>query len=430
MTPKEVNRAKTSGIVKQLNRILVNALGADHRHLLESDADVDPRHDAFWFVGGIDPTTIVKKQRKGVGWYDEFVDDPVDRPFQYTGKPFLALRHQHPLQPFETIDFDSLTSGNEKIPAVTIDPRALGFTTDHRHGTTTPGFWPGNVREYGFISYQDRNFLNIRREEFGEEDRQDALHSQGILSSYAWTFAQACYHGFSTFNDMNYPLATQTVITDGQFWSFYKYQLNTTCIHTNKVPDVNYRFNKCWGTKEMKLYDQIEDNGKLQGLNEDVLKNLVTFYMNQPKARDYNMKPLLGNKEKKVADLEDVKQRDWLEKLFKYVMSNRPRHRLTPEIYSWEKIYKIDHNTRPMARKLRFFELGINPFKRRLNEHQPQYIPRHKRARGIHDKKIWEPTYYPLDHRMNIPKEMSHSSFGAPRDKFAYKMDRKRKSYK
>ena len=180
----------------------------------------------------------------------------------------------------------------------------------------------------------------------------------------------------------------------------------------------------------MKLFDQIDDQGKLQGMNEEVLKNLVTFYVNSPVARDYNMKPLLGAKEKKVADLEDLKQRDWLEKTFKHIMSNRPRHRLTPEVYNWEKIYKIDHKTRPMARKLRFFELGINPFKRQLNEHQPKYIPRLKRARGIHDKKIWEPTYYPLDHRMNIPKERSHSSFGAPRDKHAFHMDRKRKSYK
>lgn len=374
---------------------------------------------------------MVKKRREGIDWHKEFADNPVDRPLQYAGKPILALRHQHPLQPFENIDFGSLTSANENIPSVTIDPRAHGFTTDHRHGTTTPGFWPGNVREYGLISYQDRDFLTGKKfKNQSQEDRQEALHSQGILSSYAWTFAQACFHGFSTFNDMDYPLATQTVITDGQFWSFYKYQLNTTCIHTNKIPDVNYRYNKCWGTDEMKLFDQIDDQGKLQGMNEEVLKNLVTFYVNSPEARDYNMKPLLGAKEKKVADLEDLKQRDWLEKTFKHIMSNRPRHRLTPEVYNWEKIYKIDHATCPMARKLRFFELGINPFKRQFNEHQPKYIPRLKRARGIHDKKIWEPTYYPLDHRMNIPKERSHSSFGAPRDKHAFHMDRKRKSYK
>lgn len=429
LSPNEIARAKTSGIVKQLNRILINTLGADNRHLYELDSDVDPRHEAFWFVGGIDPTRIVRKMKESIEWKKEFANDPINRPFQYIGSPFLALRHQYPLQPFEDVDFESIASDEKRIPQVTIDPRALGFFTDHRHGTTIPGFWPGNVREHGLISFQDRHFLSARKDALYIEDKQNALHSQGIVSSFAWLYAQACYQGFSTFNDMNYPLATQTVITDGQFWSFYKYQLNTTITHTS-VNGPNPRFNKCWGTKETKLFDEVDASGKLQGLNDDVLKNLIQFYINQPTARQHEMKPLLDVKGKKIADLEDVKQRTWLEKTFKHIVSNRPRHRLVPEIYNWEQIYKIDYNTRPLDRKLRFFQLGINPFKRRLNEHQPKYIPRHLRARGIHDKKIWEPTYYPLDHRMNIPKEMSHSMFGAPRSKFACKMDRKRKSYK
>lgn len=426
----DVARVKAGGIVKHLNRILVNALGPDNRHLYESDCDVEPRHEAFWFVGGIEPTVIVRKMRACRSWTRPYANDPVDRPFQYVSQPHLALRHQFPLAPFEQMDFDSLTAPNENIQPVTIDPRALGFFTEHRHGTTIPGFFPGNVREYGLISFQDRKQTRFPRNyTHSKEDLQDQLHSQGIVSSFAWTFAQACYQGFSTYNDMTYPLATQTVITDGQLWSFYKYQLNTTCMHTS-ADGPNYRHNKCWGTPEMKLYDQIDSNGKLQGLNDDVLKNLIRFYINQPKAREHPMKPFLGVKEKKIADIADVKRRSWLEKIFKTIMSNRPRHRLVPEVYNWEKIYKIDHKTMPLVRKLRFFELGINPFARRLNEHQPEYIPRHLRARGPHDKKKWEATYYPLDHRMNIPRELSHSMLGAPRDPFACKMDRKRKSYK
>lgn len=423
---------KTSGMVKQVNRILINTLGGDNRHLYEADADIDPRHEAFWFVGQIEPTERVKGLRKSRKWMEGLglVNDPLNRPFQYSGSPFLALRHQHPLAPFEDIDFDAVISENKNIPKVTMDPRTLGFFTDHRHGTTTPGFWPGNVREYGLVSFHDRHFINARNRSvnFGQEDKQDALHSQGIVTSYAWLLAQACFQGFSTYNDMTYPLATQTVITDGQFWSFYKYQLNTTCMHTN-IDAPNHRYNICWGSSEMKLFDEIDGNGKLQGLNDDVLKNLIMFYVNQPKQRQHEMKPFLG-KDKKIADLEDVKIRGWLEKTFKHIMSNRPRHRLTPEIYNWEKIYKIDNKTLPLARKLRFFELRINPWQRRLNEHQPKYIPRDFRARGIHDKKKFEATYYPLDHRSNIPKELSHSMIGAPRDPFACRMDRKRKSYR
>lgn len=89
---QEAERVKTSGLVKQLNRILINALGADNSHLYELDADVDPRHEAFWFVGGIDPTKRVKQMREGIDWLKDYVNDPVDRPFQYIGKTNNSLK--------------------------------------------------------------------------------------------------------------------------------------------------------------------------------------------------------------------------------------------------------------------------------------------------------------------------------------------------
>jgi small subunit ribosomal protein S30 len=257
-------------------------------------------------------------------------------------------------------------------------------------GTTIPGFWPGNAREFGLLSYVNRDSTLSEH-----PDKQDVLHAQGVLSSYAWLFGQACYQGFSTFNDPTYPLATQTVITDGKFWSFYAYQLNTTLVHSDNC-DKNPRYNQCWGTKEMQLFETIDEKGNIQGLNEEVLTNLVKFYMNQPKPVDQTkLKPLLGQTEKKIADIEDEKRRVFLESSYKHLVSNRPRHRLAPEVYSWEKIYKIDHDTKPLAPKRRFFELGINPFKRSLDEHQPVYIPGALRPRGKKDRKKWEPTYYP-----------------------------------
>ena len=45
LTKYEMGRIRTSGLVKQINRTLINALGADNRHLYELDADVDPRYE-------------------------------------------------------------------------------------------------------------------------------------------------------------------------------------------------------------------------------------------------------------------------------------------------------------------------------------------------------------------------------------------------
>lgn len=245
------------------------------------------------------------------------------------------------------------------------------------------------------LCYEDRNYMLSRpNDKYGEADKQEALNSQGILSSYAWLFGQACYQGFSTFNDVTYPLTTQTIVTDGKLWSFYVYQLNTTLVHST-FSDQNPRYNQCWGTKEMKLFENITESGKIEGLNDEVLSNLIKFYVNQPKIRSHEMKPYLGTTEKKISDIEHVQRRVFLEKEYKHLVSNRPRHRLVPEIYAWEKIYKIDNDTKPLVPKRRFFELGINPFKRRLNEHTPVFIPKHLRERGRKDRNKWEPMYYP-----------------------------------
>lgn len=74
------------------------------------------------------------------------------------------------------------------------------------------------------------------------------------------------------------------------------------------------------------LFDKVE-NGKIYGFNEDILKRLITFYMNAPVNKTYeNMKPYLGDSVKYLADITDIERRMWLEKLFKHLMSNRPRH--------------------------------------------------------------------------------------------------------
>lgn len=236
--------------------------------------------------------------------------------------------------------------------------------------------------------------MAIRNPSYGAQDMLEALHTQGILSSFAWTFGQACYQGFSTFNDLTYPLVAQTIVTNGQLWSFYAYQLNTVTNHS-VVFEENDKTNQCWGTKELRLFEEVNDKGQLVGFNEEVLKNLIHFYANEPKQRGIEMKPYLGVDEQKVADIEHDKRREFLENKYKHLVSHRPRHLLVPEIYNWEKIYKVDHKTRPMEPKRRFFELDINPWRKRLDQHNPEYIPKVVRPGGPKSKPKFEKTYYP-----------------------------------
>ncbi|XP_037937838.1 28S ribosomal protein S30, mitochondrial-like [Teleopsis dalmanni] len=394
--PQVMERTFTQLIVEQINRVLINTLAADISYLNEVDVDYNPRHEAFWFVGGIDPPKNVVKSKKGHSWQKEMANDSVDRPIQYNGTPYLALRHKYQLPTFKS-DIDSENMELAKtIPRFNYDPRTLGFVPAYQHGTNVPGFWPGARNGFGCISYQSRAVMNIRPASFGEVDFKEALHAHGIQTSYAWLLAQANYNGFNTFSELTYPMNTQTIVTNGKDWSFYEYQLNTLLVHSRHIDD-NPRVNFCRGTKEYQLYQEFNDAGKCIGFNDQVLQRLVQFYINVPtiQRNSAELQPYLDTEVKHVADHKNVDKREFLEKTFKHMTSNRPRHLAVPEIYLWEKIYKIDHNTRPIDPKRRYFEVGVNPWKRTMDQHQKEYIPRACRPEGPKSKKKFKPTYYP-----------------------------------
>ncbi|XP_055716610.1 39S ribosomal protein S30, mitochondrial [Phlebotomus papatasi] len=378
-----------AAVVRAINRVLLNSMCEEFSHLDEVDVDLTPRHEAFWTVGGIKPPGKFVKIRKNSGWAKEYKDDPVDRFFQYRGSPYLALRHEFPLEPLTDVLQDS-----SSVPEFLYDPHTIGYATDHCHGTCIPGFWPGEHREFGTLSFQSRSYLVNRNKNYGAQDEQEALHATGITSTYAWLLAQAAYQGFNTYNELTYPLVGQTVVTDGQNWSFYAYQLNTLLLHSHFWKE-NPKANECWGTPEEKLFQEIDDQGKLIGFNEKVLRNLIAFYCNAPKKRNIEMRPYLDPKEQHLADIENPEKRKWLEERFKFIMSNRPKHHQIPEIQNWEKIYQIDHDKRPMDARRKFFQLNVNPFRRRLNEHMPRYIPKPLRPGGPKSKDKFVKEWYP-----------------------------------
>ncbi|KAG7300263.1 hypothetical protein JYU34_015833 [Plutella xylostella] len=378
----------TKNIVRQINRTISNNLSSKASHILTAQVDYDPRHEAFWMVGGVDPPRKVVNWRKTFKWYEDRINEPINRPVQYLGTPMLTLRNALPLKPF--IPYSEAENPEFKVPQFLYQPQTVGYSTEFRHGTNIPGYWPGDPEEFGLLSIHSRDYI-LDRKDFGPEDNIEALHCQALQASFGWLLAQANYQGFNTYNDVTYPLSTQTIITNGQLWSFYAYQLNTIAFHNDQVD--NPKSNVCFGTNPLKLYESLE-NGKVNGLNEDVLKMIIQVYLNKPEERDYDMKPYLDKEEQVVADIEDDNKRCWLEDRFKHLVSNKPKHYLTPEIYHWEYIYKIQNKTRFFERKVRPFERGINPFDRKLNDHLPPYIPKALRPYPRCRKKF-ETTYYP-----------------------------------
>lgn len=97
-------------------------------------------------------------------------------------------------------------------------------------------------------------------------------------------------------------------------------------MHVDAINE-NPRKNICWITEPMKLFENI-NNDKVEGFNEEVLKNLIKFYVNAPQSKEgVEMKPYLSHGSKLIANIEDPERRIWLESRYKHLMSNRARHR-------------------------------------------------------------------------------------------------------
>ncbi|XP_054628344.1 39S ribosomal protein S30, mitochondrial [Dunckerocampus dactyliophorus] len=105
------------------------------------------------------------------------------------------------------------------------------------------------------------------------------LRANALASLFAWTAAQASYQGFWNYEDVSRPFVSQAVITDGKFFSFFCYQLNTLALSAQTDVD-NPRKNLLWGTESMRLYEGVEDE-RVVGLNDDTVKLLVRFFLQQ-----------------------------------------------------------------------------------------------------------------------------------------------------
>ncbi|XP_054286399.1 uncharacterized protein LOC129002546 [Macrosteles quadrilineatus] len=410
MGDSEISNEITKGVVEQINRVLTANLASGAPHLYHTEVDFEPRIEAFWRVGGFYPDNEtykkrvkdkedyekeLEKNRHAKRKNEEDPDDLVGHFIQYIGTPVLQLRHPQPLRLLEWQSSETANSefDLQHVPSLRYDPGFYGLEKIRRHGTNIPGFWPGDPCEFGLLSFHNRGHLLGRPPSFGEEDVDHTVHAQAMLAGYSWMLAQAAYQGFSTFHDITYPLTTTTVVTDGRVFSFYASQLNTLLLHDEFI-DINPKVNVCCSLPTCELYERIDGN-EFVGWNDQALEYLVQAYLNKPEAREgVDMKPYVDKDVPLVKDISHEERREWLHGRFRHLYSNRPRHRLAPEMYDWEEIYKVKFDARPFDAKRRFFEIDVDPFKRRLDDHSKPYIPRKFRDPENYKKKFYD-TFYP-----------------------------------
>lgn len=266
-------------IISSLVQMIVQTFANDYPHLTAAHVDLNARQESFWFVGG-----FPDKNEKGGHLQTKY-----GMCFQYKAKPECQIRTPDPLQ--QILDREDTLSTNSHVPEWKYHPVHVGLGFKREDYSVTPGFWYGDPCKYGLLSVhnviKDQIYLSRR---FSENVINDIWKGQSVISGFSWLLAQAMFLGFEHFNDLTYPLVTQTVTTDGQYWSFSTYQLNT--IQFSDYAQSDYR-NICWTTEKLRLYDAIEHN-QVKGFNEDVLKIFLKFMLNVPQSGPVEAQPYLS----------------------------------------------------------------------------------------------------------------------------------------
>ncbi|XP_036955159.1 39S ribosomal protein S30, mitochondrial [Acanthopagrus latus] len=199
--------------------------------------------------------------------------------FQIDDHPHTQIRITQQLPEFAPLE----ASYDAEVPEITSAPNLMPmFRRQYVNNIFTGSKLPDPAR-YGHTQFHlvpDR----YHRDRMGRRQQSDQvevfLRANGLASLFAWTGAQAMYQGFWNYEDVTRPFVSQAVITDGHFFSFFCYQLNTMALSVETDAN-NPRKNLLWGTESLRLYDSVQD-GEVVGLNDNVIKLLVQFLMNQP----------------------------------------------------------------------------------------------------------------------------------------------------
>ncbi|KAM7167157.1 large ribosomal subunit protein mL65 isoform 1-T1 [Macrochelys suwanniensis] len=251
----------------QLVSSLSAALGSSNPLLATSCLDLKPQVNFYWERG---ETVVCRGYRTGR-------IDPVR--FQIDDEPQIQIRVPKQLPEFVPLDY----SVPGEVPVINHKPDKLPLFKRQYDNKIFIGSKVADPCSYGHTQFHlipDK----LKRERLLKANLADQIEvtyrANGIASLFAWTAAQAMYQGFWCEADVTRPFVSQAVISDGKYFAFFCYQLNTLAL-TVKADQNNPRKNICWGTESKPLYEAVEGNN-VKGFNDEILLQLVQFLLNRP----------------------------------------------------------------------------------------------------------------------------------------------------
>ncbi|XP_070820655.1 large ribosomal subunit protein mL65 [Chaetodon trifascialis] len=234
---------------------------------LLSSLDINPQVNFYWRRG---QRIIPKGHRRGH-------QEPTR--FQIDDHPHSQIRITKQLPQFTPLE----ASYAAEVPEITLAPNVMPLFRRQYDNNIFTGSKLPDPACYGHTQFHLVPDQYHRDRMAGQQQPDQVevfLRANGLASLFAWTGAQAMYQGFWNHEDVTRPFVSQAVITDGQLFSFFCYQLNTVALSVETDAN-NPRKNLLWGTESLRLYDSVQD-GEVVGLNDNVIKLLVQFLMNRP----------------------------------------------------------------------------------------------------------------------------------------------------
>ncbi|XP_056398015.1 39S ribosomal protein S30, mitochondrial [Hyla sarda] len=235
--------------------------------LRHSTLDVKPQVNFYWLRG---ETRVPRGHRKGC-------IDPIR--FQIDDTPLVQIRVPEPLKEFVPLDFVV----PEEVPVVPYEPSRLPLFPRQYDNNIFIGSKLDDPCSFGHTQFHlvPDKYKRERLEKLNQAHHTEVfLRANAIASLFAWTGAQAMYQGFWSQEDVTRPFVSQGVISDGKYFSFFCYQLNTLALAADADKDPN-RKNICWGTESAPLYEAVEKDD-IKGFNDEVFRKLVDFFLNSP----------------------------------------------------------------------------------------------------------------------------------------------------
>ncbi|XP_071339715.1 large ribosomal subunit protein mL65 [Trachinotus anak] len=240
---------------------------AKYNPLLLPSLDIAPQVHFYWRRG---QRIIPKGHRRGR-------QEPTR--FQIDDHPHCQIRITQQLPQFTPME-DSYAA---EVPEITFPPNVMPLFRRQYDNKIFTGAKLPDPACYGHTQFHlvpDRYHRDRLTRQQQSDQVEVFLRANGLASLFAWTGAQAMYQGFWNHEDVTRPFVSQAVISDGHFFSFFCYQLNTVALSVETDAN-NPRKNLLWGTESLRLYEKVQD-GEVVGLNDDVIKLLVQFLMNRP----------------------------------------------------------------------------------------------------------------------------------------------------